>query len=119
MQSVVDQAEVYICPVGVGGGLKLRIMDAFKAGLPVLVHAVSARGYDEFKKAGYLYIYDDQESFEESLKLLLSERSKGRLDKVKIKQLYCSIFSYESGARRLKELLIDFKLIDYNPMSFS
>lgn len=105
MQVVIDMANLYVCPISIGGGRKLRVMDGLKSGLPVLTHEVSARGYDEFKKAGFLFAYEDQNSFIESLDLLLSERSKGKLEKEKIKELYNSIFSFESGVRRLKEIL--------------
>ena len=112
MQSIIDHSDIYICPINVGGGLKLRVMDALKAGLPVLAHAVSSRGHDAFKKAGFLFEYEDEQSFLESLKLLLTSRCEGRLEREKIKRLYASIFSYESGVNRLKELLINFKLTE-------
>jgi glycosyltransferase involved in cell wall biosynthesis len=112
MQLILDQADIYICPIDVGGGLKLRVMDALKAGLPVIAHAVSARGYDAFIKAGFLFVYDDKQSFLESLELLLAQRFKGRLEKEEIKRLYLSMFSFESGIRRLKDFLFDSRLMD-------
>ena len=99
------QADVYICPTCVGGGLKLRIMDGLKAGLPVLTHAVSARGYDEFSNANIMFIYDTRDSFRKSLNKLLMELNKGDLNNVLIKNLYNSVFSFESGVKRLKEIL--------------
>lgn len=105
MQEVLNNADVYICPTCVGGGLKLRIMDGLKAGLPVLTHIVSARGYDDFQKAGYLFTYKDRYSFEKSLEQLLSERRKGRLNKPEIQHLYNSIFSFNSGVERLRKIL--------------
>jgi len=110
MQEVMAQSDVYICPTCVGGGLKLRVMDGLKAGLPVLTHAVSARGYDEFRKADCLFVYSDKNSFRTSLQELLQALEEGRLDKATIKNTYTSIFSFEAGVRRLRDILTDNKL---------
>lgn len=48
MEEVISRGILFLCPTCVGGGLKLRLMDALRQGMPVLTHAVSARGYDAF-----------------------------------------------------------------------
>lgn len=40
--SVVQKGIIYLCPTDIGGGLKLRVMDGLKSGMPILVHAISA-----------------------------------------------------------------------------
>jgi len=105
MQEIIAKADIYICPTCVGGGLKLRVMDGLKAGLPVITHAVSARGYFEFNKADCLFIYDNKHSFLENLEKVIRELNKGNLDSKRIKDLYKSEFSFESGVKRLKEIL--------------
>jgi len=105
MKDVIALADIYICPTCVGGGLKLRVMDGLKVGLPVLTHAVSARGYDEFKKTNCLFVYENKDSFMNNLDIVLAEKQKGNLDKEKIINLYNSFFSFESGVKRLKEIL--------------
>ncbi len=110
MQEVIAQADVYICPTCVGGGLKLRVMDGLKAGLPVITHAVSARGYSEFRKANCMFVYQDKNSFRDGLQELLQEIKKGKLDTLSVKNIYKSIFSFEAGVERLKILLAENKL---------
>lgn len=110
MQEVISNADVYICPTCVGGGLKLRVMDGLKAGLPVLTHAVSARGYDEFRKANCLFVYHDKISFKVGLQDLLQAMKEGNLDINSIKSTYTSIFSFESGVQRLREILTENKM---------
>jgi len=110
MQEIMAQSHVYICPTCVGGGLKLRVMDGLKAGLPVLTHAVSARGYDEFRKADCLFVYSDKNSFKIGLQELLQAMEEGRLDKATIKETYTSIFSFEAGVQRLRGILTENKL---------
>ena len=111
MQDIMTQADVYICPTCVGGGLKLRVMDGFKAGLPVLTHAVSARGYEDFTKAKSMFVYEDKESFSKGLKTLLKELDKGNLDHAAVKTVYNSVFSFEAGVARLRKILTDNQLI--------
>lgn len=107
MQEIISEADVYICPTCVGGGLKLRVMDGLKAGLPVITHAVSARGYDEFRKENCLFVYQDKNSFRTCVQELSQEISKEELDTVSIKNIYKSIFSFEAGVQRLKTILME------------
>jgi len=110
MQEIISRADVYICPTCVGGGLKLRVMDGLKAGLPVLTHTVSARGYDEFSKAKCMFVYENKATFKVSLENLLNELRQGNLDSNAIKTIYKSVFSFEAGVSRLKEILFQNKM---------
>jgi len=111
MQDVIAQADVYICPTCVGGGLKLRVMDGLKGGLPVLTHTVSARGYNDFEEANCLFSYNDTAGFAAGLNKLLVALNSGNLNKKNIKDLYFSIFSFEAGVNRLKNILNEHKLL--------
>jgi len=111
MQEIIAQADIYICPTCVGGGLKLRVMDGLKAGLPVLTHAVSARGYSDFSKADCLFVYDNKDSFKLNLEKVIRKIKNGNLDSKTIKDLYKSKFSFESGVKRLKEILYQYEVI--------
>ena len=90
-----------------GNGLRLRIGGTALFGV---TRAVSARGYDEFRKADCLFVYSDKNSFRTSLQELLQALEEGRLDKATIKNTYTSIFSFEAGVRRLRDILTDNKL---------
>ena len=50
MGAVLSRGRYYLCPTSLGSGLKLRIMDGLKCGMPVITHRVSARGYAAFLK---------------------------------------------------------------------
>ena len=111
MQDVIRLADVYICPTSVGGGLKLRVMDGLKAGLPVLTHIVSARGYDEFVKAKCMFTYESKATFKQSLEKLINEINIGNLNSTTIKNIYNSVFSFEAGVKRLKEIMYQNEMI--------
>jgi glycosyltransferase involved in cell wall biosynthesis len=101
LQQVILESDVYLCPVDTGSGLKLRVMDALRLGIPVLAHDVSVRGYDKFVKAGYIMKYSDRESFIDGLRKLYYCRT----DSDGIKNMFDEQFSFKSGVTRLKKLL--------------
>lgn len=100
MSTVLSRARYYLCPVNCGGGVKLRVMDGLREGLPALVHRVSARGYEAFEGLS-LFVYDDPANFRKALSELLSCDS----DPARCRDLYNQIFSFEAGVERLRKLM--------------
>lgn len=100
IDSIVKEADYYICPTFLGGGLKLRVMDGLRAGLPVLSHDVSARGYDVFR-GKCLFPYTDKESFISSLIKICTCGFSSK----EIIDIYKNSFSFEAGVKRLQCIL--------------
>ena len=71
MQAVLDRGRYYICPASGGGGLKLRMLDGLRNGMPVLAHVAAARGFEPFVDR-YVFCYRDRVSFREALHRMLS-----------------------------------------------
>lgn len=107
MDSIMEKASYYICPIHLGGGIKLRVMDGLKWGVPVVTHVVSARGYDPFENLGCLLTYSNENEFRNALFRL----KKVNLTKAFIQQTYASRFSFESGVERLRKILLVFPVI--------
>jgi len=101
MQPILAKSKFYICATSLGGGLKLRVMDGLSAGLPVVCHKVSARGYEKFIESGVLLEYNDQDSFRNQLETL----KVSKVNKQKTIELYEKVFSFESGRNRFRKLL--------------
>lgn len=101
LNEVLKAADVYICPVSLGGGLKLRIMDGLRYGLPVITHYVSARGYELFEDK-CLFSYNDVQSFSSSIDRIQGMRIKSN----EVQDLYHKEFSFESGLQKMKNILI-------------
>lgn len=97
----VSQAKIYLCPTDVGGGIKLRVMDGLICGKPILVHAISARGYEIFKEKPYFQIYSDEISFFRGLTEIRNYLVHSKNSKKEIIEDYYKYFSYQSGLRRL------------------
>lgn len=107
MGTLVEQADYYVCPINAGSGLKLRIMDALKQGLPVLCHQVSAAGYECMALNNGLFVYHEENSFKKALRKLLVTKTSRQA----IYQAYKKQFSLEEGTAKLHTLLKEENII--------
>ncbi|WP_298073135.1 hypothetical protein [uncultured Bacteroides sp.] len=105
MDDVIEQGSFVICPVCIGGGLKLRLMDGLKRGLPILVHKVSARGYDCFHGQPYFQVYESPESFESGLKNIVEYMKANTAYKEEILTTYKQYFSFKAGVSRINRII--------------
>lgn len=104
MSDILRSSKYYICPISKGGGLKLRVMDGLRMGLPIVCHEVSTRGYEPMIEKGYVIPYENMKSFELALKKVLTLS----YNRDEIISAYNKYYSFESGVRRLKEVLYNF-----------
>lgn len=102
MEDVVSQAMIFLCPTNVGGGVKLRVMDGLRMGRPVLVHKVSARGYEHFAHEPFFRIYDNEESFLSGLSDLIAYCQS--YNPSIIQEKYLEEFSFNAGRDRFRML---------------
>lgn len=100
MSVVLNRARFYICPISRGGGVKLRVMDGLRTGLPALVHRISVRGYESLEGVS-VFAYDSPDSFEEALRSMLS--SPGTAEDRQA--AYRARFAFEPGVERLRKIL--------------
>lgn len=100
MAPLLAAASGYICPTSLGGGIKLRIMDGLRYGLPVLTHTVSARGYETLL-GRCVFAYDDEESFIGALHAMMETASSPE----EIRREYLAFYGFEAGCERLRNCL--------------
>ena len=105
IMTIVCACDIFVCPTRLGGGLKLRVMDGLKAGLPVIAHQVSARGYSAFKKEGMLWSFENNEDFRTCIHEVIKKLTEGSLKKSQIQNFAAQQFSLESKVSMLKEFL--------------
>lgn len=103
--SIVRKCDVFLCPTRLGGGQKLRIMDGLLAGLPVIAHSVSARGYSAFIDRGFLYQYNDKNDFKKVFRQILEQLKVGMIDKQVIRKFSEEQFSFASKTKMLRGFL--------------
>lgn len=101
---IIKKGNLYLCPVNNGGGLKLRIMDGLKMGMPILTHQCSARGYEYFYYKPYFKIYNDSSSFRKGFTEINELIKSGKINNKLIQNDYYHSFSFESGKNRIKEI---------------
>ncbi len=99
MDDIINNSSIFFCPTNVGGGIKLRLMDGLKHGRPVLVHQVSARGYESLFNEPFFRVYHDEETFRSGLLDVLNY-VKNQNNPSDILQKYLDYFSFEAGTKR-------------------
>ena len=105
MMEVIDKADIYLCPTRLGGGLKLRVMDGLRLGIPVIAHTISARGYESLMDSDCLSVFSNHEEFAAVLHNIISKIQDGSISRHLIRQQYSDVFSYAAGVRKLKAIL--------------
>lgn len=105
MTETIKDCNIYLCPTNVGSGIKLRIIDGLKLGMPILTHRVSAQGYDYFSSEPWFQTYSNAEEFKEGFcKILECLKGNPNLNSV-VYQKYKSYFSHTAGNRRFVEAI--------------
>lgn len=105
MDAIVSDCDIFLCPARLGGGMKLRVMDGFRNGLPVLAHSVSARGYREFERRGMMWEFEDAEEFERNLGNAVDAIGKGLMTRESIAQEACRMFDFKQAVGRIKTII--------------
>lgn len=108
MDDIIKRSTLFLCPTNVGGGIKVRVMDGLKQGRPVLVHQISARGYESLFGEPFFKVYSDEDTFRYGLKSLL-EYVTNSFDPNEIIEKYLQYFSFEAGTSRYKDI---FKVLE-------
>lgn len=105
MVDIISNGDIYICPTRVGGGLKLRVMDGLKLGIPVITHQCSSRGYDMFHDSLYFKIFSNPLEFKNGLNEMIDLYSKNAISKKVVQEEYLFSFTYHCGLERLNAIL--------------
>ena len=71
IQSIVNQAKIYLCPIEDGGGIKIRCFDAIAQLMPVILHKNALRGYEILEEKGFFYTYEDKVTFRDAINNIL------------------------------------------------
>lgn len=103
IEEIILTNNIFFCPTCIGSGLKLRVMDGLRIGLPILVHEVSARGYDYYFDKPWFQIYSDEESFVKAIQNI--KNILPNINNETITKEYLKFFSFESGLNRLESYL--------------
>lgn len=99
---IVEKCDIFVCPTRLGGGMKLRLIDGLRCGLPVISHKVSARGYIPFIQEGIVQSFESPKEFSQCLEALIQKIKQNRISKEFVKQQARMHLSFESALEKLK-----------------
>ncbi|MDZ4772718.1 MAG: glycosyltransferase family 4 protein [Planctomycetota bacterium] len=100
----MNAADVFVCPLRIGGGTRLKILDAMSQALPVVSTTVGAEGL-AVSKGLNIVLADDPRAFSDAVLALLSDKaSAGRLAQAGL-MLVRSRYSWEAVTRGLVNAL--------------
>lgn len=97
MSEIIKDCGIFICPTDVGGGIKLRIIDGLKMGMPILTHEISARGYNKLINEPWFQVYSDLNTFRRGLERIIQCINDNRSIRKQIYNSYLTHFSYDYG----------------------
>lgn len=106
MSKVVCKGNIFLSPAKSGSGIKVRITDGLKMGLPVIAHEVSARGYYNFIAKGYFKSFSTPDEFCTKLKELVDGISSNEIKPENIHSFYNDECSLEKAVCRLKQAIL-------------
>lgn len=103
---IVGQCDIFVCPTRLGGGMKLRVIDGLRCGLPVIAHKVSARGYTHFIENGMMRQFESSEEFKNCLEVIVENIKSGKTDRNKIKKEAEMFFCFDSAMEKMNNFLL-------------
>ena len=103
--SVVREADIFICPTRTGGGMKLRVIDGLRCGLPVVAHDVSARGYSAFFDKDYFFRFTTEEEFAAAVGNLVRSYAAGDINRAAVIADARRAFSFAEAVSRLNQAI--------------
>lgn len=105
IRKAVKGAQVFLCPMRIGSGMKNKILEALAMGIPVVTTSEGAAGIDfEHDKVGY--IADTPESLAYYTITLIKEKSKWDELSKAAKKLVTEKYSWQSKAEKLSKILL-------------
>jgi len=106
MNDVLNKSDVYICPVYLGSGQKLRVMDGLKAGIPIICHKTSVAGYEGAIGENWFKEYYDYESFVKSFADIYLFLEKGYL-RTDITEFFLDNYTVRGAVEKMRSIFFE------------
>lgn len=100
LEEYYQKSGVFIAPIRVGGGIRIKILDAFRHGIPVVSTTLGVSGIDA-DDGKELFIADQPEEFAESVVSILKSKRKSK----KLSQAGLNLISGEYNSEKAVQKL--------------
>lgn len=104
MRPELTRARLAVAPLRVGGGTRIKILEAFASGRAVVSTTVGAEGIDA-RDGACLLLRDDAEGFAEAIVALLTDRERARAMGARGRALAVARYDWRDSAARFEALL--------------
>lgn len=101
-----EQASIFINPIRLGSGLRIKVLEAMATGLPVVTTALGAAGMPA-QNGVNCFIADTPELFSESIEWLLNDQKLAETMGARGKKMVQSRYNIESTTSGLEQLLTE------------
>ncbi|WP_190194329.1 glycosyltransferase family 4 protein [Streptomyces minutiscleroticus] len=104
MRPYLDRADVMIAPLRVGGGTRIKILEGFASGVPVVSTSIGCEGLGT-EDGVHLRIADDAEAFAHSVAQLLVDRDLRRALATRAGVLYEKQYTPQAANEAIRQLV--------------
>ena len=105
MNDIVREGNIFLSPARLGSGIKVRITDGLKCGLPVIAHKTSSRGYETYISKGFFKVFSNPKDFILQLEDLVNQIESHTITPDEIVNTYNVTNSFESAIKHLSPIL--------------
>ncbi len=105
LQPVLADAQVCVVPLRAGGGTRLKILEAWAAGLPVVATTIGAAGLDGSREGEHLLLADTPTRFAQQTAALLRDSEKRRAIAQSARTLAETRYDWDAIVLKLEECL--------------
>lgn len=105
MSDIIAKGNIFLSPARLGGGIKVRVTDGLKSGLPVIAHRTSTRGYAPYIEKGYLKSFSTPADFKIALEKIIEEINMEVYTSLEIADFYYSISSAEKVIQTIQSCM--------------
>jgi glycosyltransferase involved in cell wall biosynthesis len=103
----VERAAVYVVPLRIGGGSRLKILEALAMGRAVVSTTIGAEGLD-LVDGKHVVLADDAQSFADAVLQLLSDPSRCQSLATEGRKLVETQYGWDALADRLNKFIVEF-----------
>lgn len=110
LNTAYAHAGIYIAPLFVGGGIRIKILEAMSAGLPVIASPIAAEGIEANREDGLIRCNNATE-FVKEISQLIEQPEMAHSLGMKGRAYIAKYHSWESSAQSLIKIITDCRLI--------